>query len=83
MGNEGKLAHTVDEARGLTSIGRNELYRAIHAGEIAVIRVGRRVLIPTAELSDWIARRTSKLDASQSEESANARAASTVAAAQE
>lgn len=49
-----KLALTIDEARALTGVGRNELYRACNAGELKVARFGRRMLIPTRELENWL-----------------------------
>ena len=41
---------TVEEAAALLGIGRNSAYQAIARGEIPVLRVGRRLLIPRAAL---------------------------------
>jgi excisionase family DNA binding protein len=41
---------TVDEAAAVLGIGRNAAYAATRTGELPSIRIGRRTLIPTAEL---------------------------------
>jgi excisionase family DNA binding protein len=41
---------TVAEAAQLLSIGKNTAYTAIKRGEIPSLRIGGRVLIPTARL---------------------------------
>lgn len=38
------------------SIGKNSLYGFIHNGRIKSIRVGRKILIPRSELTDFPAR---------------------------
>lgn len=40
----------VDELAALLGIGRSAAYVAVRRGELPSIRVGRRVLIPTAQL---------------------------------
>lgn len=45
-----KPTQTADETREILGIGRNSVYEGIATGEIPSIRVGRRVLIPTAAL---------------------------------
>lgn len=47
----------IPEACRLLSLGRTSLYELINCGDVRVIRVGRRVLVPTAELDRVIARR--------------------------
>lgn len=41
---------TVEEAGQLLGISRRSAYRAAAAGHLPVIRLGRRILIPTAKL---------------------------------
>lgn len=40
-----------DEMKG--TIGKNSLYGFIHSGRIKNIRVGRKILIPRSELTDF------------------------------
>ena len=49
MGNQ-KLTLTVDEAAKILGVGRNSAYQAIARGELPVIRVGKRLLVPKAAL---------------------------------
>jgi excisionase family DNA binding protein len=46
----GRLTVTVDEAAKLLGIGRTLAYEAVRVGELPTIRIGRRILIPVAEL---------------------------------
>ncbi len=39
------------------SVGRSTLYELIKAGEISVIKVGRRTIIARSELDDFLLRR--------------------------
>ncbi len=48
--NKEKLTLTVDEAAKCLGVGRNLAYEAIARGEIPVIRVGKRLLVPKAAL---------------------------------
>lgn len=48
---------TVDEAAIVLGIARSSAFAAVRAGQIPSVRVGRRVLVPTASL-----RRLLKLD---------------------
>jgi excisionase family DNA binding protein len=41
---------TVEHAARLCGIGRNAAYRAAASGELPTIRLGRRLLVPTAQL---------------------------------
>ena len=47
---EKKLTLTVDETAKRLGIGRNSAYEAIARGEIPVVRVGKRLLVPKAAL---------------------------------
>jgi excisionase family DNA binding protein len=41
---------TIPEAAKLLGISRSAAYRAVARGEIPTIRIGRRLLVPTAKL---------------------------------
>jgi excisionase family DNA binding protein len=41
---------SVPEAGIYLGLGRDAAYRAIHTGELPSIRIGRKVLVPTAAL---------------------------------
>ena len=41
---------TVEEAAALLGIGRNSAYQAVASGQLPVIRIGRRLLVPRAAL---------------------------------
>lgn len=45
-----KLTLSVDETAKILGVGRNSAYEAIARGEIPVIRVGKRLLVPKAAL---------------------------------
>lgn len=45
---------TVPEAARILGIGRNGAYEAIHRGEIPVLRIGRRFLVPRAALEQLL-----------------------------
>jgi len=47
---EGKLTLSVEEAAKLLGIGRNLCYERVKTGEIPVIRIGRRLLVPRKAL---------------------------------
>lgn len=46
---------TVEEAAALLGIGRNTAYQAAASGQLPVIRIGRRLLIPRAALDRLLA----------------------------
>jgi len=52
---EGKLTLSVEEAAKLLGIGRNLAYDRVKMGEIPVIKIGRRLLIPRAALEKLLA----------------------------
>ena len=49
-GMENKLTLSVEETAKLLGIGRNLCYDRVKTGEIPVIKIGRRLLIPRAAL---------------------------------
>ena len=54
MENE-KLTLTVTECAKRLGIGRNSAYEAVARGEIPVIRIGKRLLVPKAALEILLA----------------------------
>jgi excisionase family DNA binding protein len=51
------LAWQIDPACNRAGIGRTMMYQLIKQGEIRVIKVGRRTLVPESELQEWLARK--------------------------
>ena len=49
-----RLTYSVDEAARLLGISRNSCYEAIRRGEIPMIRLGRRILVPRSRLEDLL-----------------------------
>ena len=49
-----KLTLTVDETAKYLGIARNSAYEAIARGEIPVIKVGKRLLVPKAALEQLL-----------------------------
>lgn len=45
-----RMTLTVNETAERLGIGRNQAYEAVKRGEIPVIRIGRRLLVPVAAL---------------------------------
>ena len=40
------LTYTVTEAARLLGLSKNSAYAAVHSGELPVVRIGRRMLVP-------------------------------------
>ncbi len=55
-----RLTLTVDETARCLGIGRNSAYEAIARGEIPVVKVGKRLLVPKAALEILLAAGQSK-----------------------
>lgn len=49
-GSSTPLAHTVNEAIKRLSVSRTTMYELIKAGEVRPFKIGRKTLIPEAEL---------------------------------
>ncbi len=45
---------TVEEAAQILGIGRNSAYEAVRRGELPVIRIGRRFVIPKVALDELL-----------------------------
>jgi excisionase family DNA binding protein len=52
---EDKLTLSVEEAAKLLGIGRNLCYDKVKTGEIPVIKIGRRLLVPRSALEKLLA----------------------------
>jgi excisionase family DNA binding protein len=50
---------TIIDAAKRLGIGRNQAYEAAHRGEIPVIKIGKRLLVPTAALDRLLSGETS------------------------
>ena len=60
------LTLTPIEAAHLLRIGRTKMYALLRQNVIPSVRLGRKILIPTQALTDWLQQQAS--DSSQSEE---------------
>ncbi|HEL3735849.1 helix-turn-helix domain-containing protein [Stenotrophomonas maltophilia] len=49
-----RLSYTVDEACAVTGLNRNAIYRAITLGQINTFKVGRRRMVSTRALREFI-----------------------------
>lgn len=50
MNDTNRLTYTLQEAAQLLGVGRSAAYEAARQGQIPVIRVGRRLLVPKVAL---------------------------------
>lgn len=50
MAEQPSATMTVEQAAALLGVSRRSAYRAAAAGQIPTVRVGRRILVPTARL---------------------------------
>lgn len=53
------LLVSVEEAATALGIGRSKAYELIASGELPFMRIGRRTLVPTKALSEWVDRQAS------------------------
>jgi excisionase family DNA binding protein len=49
------LAYRIPDAAAASGLGRSSIYNAINAGELEVLKVGKRTLIEADELKRWLA----------------------------
>ena len=49
-----KLCMTTDEAAFMLNISKSKLYQLLRDNAIPSVRVGRKILIPTKELEEWL-----------------------------
>lgn len=45
---------SVDEAARLLGISRGAAYRAVHRGDLAAFRIGKRILVPVGRLGELL-----------------------------
>ena len=57
---ENKVVMTVDEAAEFLRISRPSAYLAVKNGDIPIIRIGRRILIPVVAISKMLENAGSK-----------------------
>jgi excisionase family DNA binding protein len=50
MGSDGKLMVSIKTAAEMLSVGRNTIYNLINKGQLKIVRLGDRALIPVSEL---------------------------------
>jgi excisionase family DNA binding protein len=48
--NKTRLTVTVEEAAELLGLGRNAAYEGVRRGQIPAIKIGKRILVPRAQL---------------------------------
>jgi excisionase family DNA binding protein len=51
-----RLAYGIDDAANALDLSRSRIYELIAAGEIAACKVGKRTIIPAAELAAFLER---------------------------
>ena len=56
MNQQRRRLYSIKEAAEQCSIGRSKVYELIGAGEIAVVKIGRRSLIPADSLEAYVER---------------------------
>ena len=49
------LSVSIPEAAKLTGVGRSSIYLAIKAGALPIRKIGRRTVIETGALQNWLA----------------------------
>ena len=52
MRNDHAVTLTVEQAAAVPGIGRSTAYELVHTGDIPSLRLGRRLVVPTAALAD-------------------------------
>lgn len=50
------LMHSVEDAAVRLGVGRSTMYSLIAAGDVKAVKIGRRTLLPEAELAAYVGR---------------------------
>jgi excisionase family DNA binding protein len=58
-----RLLYRIPEAADQLGLSRSTLYELVAAGELRVVKIGRAVRIPAAELTDWVERQAAAAQA--------------------
>jgi excisionase family DNA binding protein len=53
-----RLAYSIREAASVLSLSRTTIYKLIAAGELSVVKIGTRSLIPSAAVETFLQRHT-------------------------
>lgn len=56
----GSILLKITEAASALGLGRSTVWSLVWAGELPVVRIGRAVRIPRAELEAWVRSRTER-----------------------
>ena len=51
---ENKLAYSVGEAAKALGVSDDVMYELVHRADFPKIRIGRRFIIPAAQLEEWL-----------------------------
>jgi excisionase family DNA binding protein len=49
-----RLTYTIEEAAKLLGVGRNTAYEAAKTGDLPVVRIGGRLIVPRARLAELL-----------------------------
>jgi excisionase family DNA binding protein len=52
---QGRLAYSIAEAAAMLGVGRTLAYAMAQSGELPTVRLGRRVVVPRAQLEQLLA----------------------------
>ena len=55
---QGRATYTIEEVAKILGIGRNTAYEAARTGQIPVIRIGKRLLVPAIGLDKMLSSTT-------------------------
>lgn len=50
-----RIMYSVSEVQEMTGLGRSTVWAEVYAGRLATVRIGKRRLITSAALSEWVA----------------------------
>jgi excisionase family DNA binding protein len=62
VGRDEPLTVSVRQAAARLGFGRDSMYELVRTGRVRSVRVGRRIVIPVAELQAFLERETAKVN---------------------